>query len=92
VPQSKKDKKELERRQREDQIDLERLERGEESPERMRPALSREERVVRRAGSSLNQSMSSSENSKITRVLRSHYDDQVELKGQTARSSLSVSG
>jgi hypothetical protein len=24
-------------------------------------------------------------------VLRSHYDDQVELRGQTARNSLSVS-
>jgi hypothetical protein len=48
--------------------------------------------VARRAGSSLNQSRSSSENSKSTRVLRSHYDDQVELKGQTARSSLFVFG
>jgi hypothetical protein len=61
MPQSKKDKKELARRQREDQKDLERLERGKESPKRIRAPLSREERVARRAESSLNQSRSSSE-------------------------------
>jgi hypothetical protein len=88
MPQSKKDKKELARRQKEDQKDLERLERGEESPERKRPPLSRQEMMAKRAGS-LNQFRSSSVS---TRVLRSHYDDQVELRGQTARSSLSVSG
>jgi hypothetical protein len=93
--QSRTDKKELESRQRKEQRDLERAEltrkpRGEPRPPW--PPSNRSGSGDRRELNSSNQSQSSSERSKFTRVSLSSYDKQVELKNSNTRNSLSVSG